>query len=95
MVSLEGITLPVVAVPNGSKPFVSLTSSNDRQIFERQTHTRRFRSETVCLMNWRFLYATISSFGKKFHNQNDIFLGDDEQDTVISDRPCSQKGKSR
>jgi two-component system LytT family response regulator len=44
MVKPDGITFAetINIVPNGLKPFVFLTSSKDRQIFERAKLTRSF-----------------------------------------------------
>jgi DNA-binding LytR/AlgR family response regulator len=81
-------------IPNGSKPFVFLTSSNDRQIFEKAKLTRPFSFLMKPFNELEILYA-IEMALEKFHNQNDVFLGDDEQDTVISDEYMFiKKGKS-
>lgn len=92
----EGITFAETmnVIPNGSKPFVFLTSSNDRQIFEKAKLTRPFSFLMKPFNELEILYA-IEMALEKFHNQNDVFLGDDEQDTVISDEYMFiKKGKS-
>jgi two-component system LytT family response regulator len=92
----EGITFAETmnVIPNGSKPFVFLTSSNDRQIFEKAKLTRPFSFLMKPFNELEILYA-IEMAVEKFHNQNDVFLGDDEQDTVISDEYMFiKKGKS-
>jgi two-component system LytT family response regulator len=92
----EGITFAETmnVIPNRSKPFVFLTSSNDRQIFEKAKLTRPFSFLMKPFNELEILYA-IEMAVEKFHNQNDVFLGDDEQDTVISDEYMFiKKGKS-
>jgi two-component system LytT family response regulator len=80
-------------VPNASKPFVFLTSSNDRQIFERAKLTRPFSFLMKPFNELEILYA-IEMAVEKFHNQNDAFFSD-EQDTVISaEYMFIKKGKS-
>ncbi|UQD56215.1 LytTR family DNA-binding domain-containing protein [Flavobacterium sp. K5-23] len=80
----EGITFAetINVVPNASKPFVFLTSSNDRQIFERAKLTRPFSFLMKPFNELEILYA-IEMAVEKFHDQNDVFFSD-EQDTVIS-----------
>jgi two-component system LytT family response regulator len=92
----EGITFAETmnVIPNRSKPFVFLTSSNDRQIFEKAKLTRPFSFLMKPFNELEILYA-IEMAVEKFHNQNDVFLGDDKQDTVISDEYMFiKKGKS-
>ncbi len=92
----EGITFAETmnVITNGSKLFVCLTSSNDRQIFEKAKLTRPFSFLMKPFNELEILYA-IEMAVEKFHNQNDVFLGDDEQDTVISDEYMFiKKGKS-
>jgi two-component system LytT family response regulator len=80
----EGITFAetINVVPNASKPFVFLTSSNDRKIFERAKLTRPFSFLMKPFNELEILYA-IEMAVEKFHDQNDVFFSD-EQDTVIS-----------
>ncbi len=69
-------------VPNTSKPFVFLTSSKDRQIFERAKLTNPFSFLMKPFNELEILYA-IEIAIEKFYNQNNVFLSE-SQDTVIS-----------
>lgn len=81
------------AVPNASKPFVFLTSSTDRQIFERAKLTQPFSYLLKPFNELELLYA-IEMAVEKFYAQQDVFLGD-EEDTVISEEYLFiKKGKS-
>ncbi|WP_299767247.1 response regulator transcription factor [uncultured Dokdonia sp.] len=81
------------AVPNASKPFVFLTSSTDRQIFQRAKLTQPFSYLMKPFNELELLYA-IEMAVEKFYAQQDVFLGD-EEDTVISDEYLFiKKGKS-
>lgn len=91
----EGITFAetINVVPNASKPFVFLTSSNDRKIFERAKLTRPFSFLMKPFNELEVLYA-IEMAVEKFHDQNDVFFSD-EQDTVISEEYLFiKKGKA-
>lgn len=80
-------------VPNAVKPFVFLTSSTDRQIFERAKLTQPFSYLLKPFNELEILYA-IEMAIEKFYAQTDVFLGD-EEDTVISDDYLFiKKGKS-
>jgi len=68
--------------PSISKPFVFLTSSNDRQIFERAKLTRPFSFLLKPFNELEILYA-IEMAVEKFYDQADTFLSED-QDTIIS-----------
>ena len=68
--------------PAASKPFVFLTSSNDRQIFERAKLTRPFSFLLKPFNELEILYA-LEIAVEKFYDQTDVFLSDD-QDTVLS-----------
>jgi two-component system LytT family response regulator len=90
----EGITFAetINVVPNASKPFVFLTSSTDRQIFERAKLTQPFSFLMKPFNELEILYA-IEMAVEKFYAQNDVFFG--EEDTVISkDYLFIKKGKS-
>lgn len=80
----EGITFAetINIVPNASKPFVFLTSSSDRQIFERAKLTRPFSFLMKPFNELEILYA-IEMAVEKFNDQTDVFFSE-EQDTVIS-----------
>ena len=69
-------------VPNGARPFVFLTSSQDRQIFERAKLTKPFSFLMKPFNELEILYALEMAF-EKFYEQTNVFMGDDE-DTVIS-----------
>ncbi len=80
-------------VPEATKPFVFLTSSTDRQIFERAKLTQPFNYLMKPFNELEVLYA-IEMAVEKFYDQNDVFL-DEEEDTVISsDYLFIKKGKS-
>lgn len=80
-------------VPNASKPFVFLTSSTDRQIFERAKFTKPFSYLMKPFNELELLYA-LELAVEKFYAQNDVFLSD-EEDTVISEEYLFiKKGKS-
>ena len=61
------------AVPNASKPFVFLTSSTDRQIFERAKLTQPFSYLLKPFNELELLYA-IEMAVEKFYAQQDVFL---------------------
>jgi two-component system LytT family response regulator len=91
----EGITFAetINIVPNASKPFVFLTSSSDRQIFERAKLTRPFSFLMKPFNELEILYA-IEMAVEKFNDQTDVFFSE-EQDTVISSEYLFiKKGKS-
>ena len=80
----DGITFAetINIVPNASKPFVFLTSSQDRQIFERAKLTKPFSFLMKPFNELEILYA-LEMAVEKFYEQNNVFLSED-QDTVIS-----------
>lgn len=80
----DGITLAesINIIPNASKPFVFLTSSQDRQIFERAKLTKPFSFLMKPFNELEILYA-IEMAVEKFYEQTNVFLTE-EQDTVIS-----------
>lgn len=81
----EGINFAetINVIPNKSKPFVFLTSSKDRQIFERAKLTKPFSFLMKPFNELEILYALEMAI-EKFYDQNHVFLSDN-QDTVISD----------
>lgn len=83
--SPDGISFAetINAVPNASIPFVFLTSSTDRNIFERAKLTQPFSYLLKPFNELEIQYA-IEMAVEKFYAQTDVFLGD-EEDTVISD----------
>lgn len=68
--------------PSASRPFVFLTSSNDRQIFERAKLTKPFSFLLKPFNELEILYALEIAI-EKFYEQTNVFLSDD-QDTVVS-----------
>jgi DNA-binding LytR/AlgR family response regulator len=91
----DGITFAetINVVPNASKPFVFLSSSTDRKIFERAKLTQPFSFLMKPFNELEVLYA-IEMAVEKFYSQTDVFFNEDE-DTVISDEYLFiKKGKS-
>lgn len=80
----DGITFAetITITPNAAKPFVFLTSSQDRQIFERAKLTKPFSFLMKPFNELEILYA-LEMAVEKFYDQTNVFLSDD-QDTVIS-----------
>ena len=80
----DGITFAetINAVPNSLKPFVFLTSSNDRQIFERAKLTKPFSFLMKPFNELEVLYA-IEMAVEKFYDQSNVFSSS-EKDTVVS-----------
>jgi two-component system LytT family response regulator len=80
----DGITFAetINIVPNKSKPFVFLSSSKDRQIFERAKLTQPFSFLLKPFNELEILYA-IEMAVEKFYAQTNVFLSEDK-DTVIS-----------
>ena len=80
----EGITFAetINIIPNAAKPFVFLTSSQDRKIFERAKLTKPFSFLMKPFNELEILYA-IEMAVEKFYSQPNIFLSE-EQDTIIS-----------
>jgi len=80
----DGITFAetINIIPKASKPFVFLTSSQDRQIFERAKLTKPFSFLMKPFNELEILYA-LEMAVEKFYEQNNVFLSED-QDTVIS-----------
>lgn len=91
----EGIVFAetVNIVPGAAKPFVFVTSCNDRKIFERAKLTRPFSFLLKPFNELEILYA-IELAIEKFYDQKNVFLGE-ELDTVIGhDYLFIKKGKS-
>jgi DNA-binding LytR/AlgR family response regulator len=79
--------------PNSSKPFVFLTSSTDRALFERAKLTQPFSYLMKPFNELEILYA-LETAVEKFYKQADVFLGE-EEDTIISeDYLFIKKGKA-
>lgn len=80
IVFAEAITL----IPNALKPFVFLSSSRDRQIFERAKLTRPYSFLMKPFNELEILYA-IEIALEKFYNQVNVF-SNDARSTVISEQ---------
>lgn len=80
----DGITFAetINIVPNASKPFVFLTSSQDRKIFERAKLTKPFSFLMKPFNELEILYA-LEMAVEKFYEQTNVFLSED-QNTVVS-----------
>lgn len=78
----EGITFAetITITPSVAKPFVFLTSSKDRQIFERAKLTKPFSFLLKPFNELEVLYA-IEMAVEKFYEQINVFVS--EEDTVI------------
>lgn len=81
----DGITFAetISIVPNIIKPFVFLTNSKDRKIFERAKLTKPFSFLLKPFNELEILYA-IEMAVEKFYKQPNVFVSE-HQDTVISD----------
>ncbi|NHN27867.1 response regulator transcription factor [Flavobacterium jejuense] len=90
----DGITFAetISIVPNALKPFVFLTSSKDRQIFERAKLTKPFSFLLKPFNELEVLYA-IEMAVEKFYDQSNVFVSE-HQDTVISDNYLFIKKKN-
>lgn len=90
----EGITFAetITITPNVAKPFVFLTSSKDRQIFERAKLTKPFSFLLKPFNELEVLYA-IEMAIEKFYDQTNVFLSE-EQDTVIGNSHLFIKKKN-
>lgn len=80
-------------VPNASKPFVFLTSSTDRQIFERAKLTKPFSYLMKPFNELELLYA-LELAVEKFYAQNDVFLNEEENTVISKEYLFIKKGKS-
>ena len=83
----------VSVTPNSSKPFVFLTSSTDRKIFERAKVTQPFSYLMKPFNELEILYA-LEMAVEKFYAQPDVFLGEEEGTIISEDYLFIKKGKS-
>lgn len=79
--------------PNTSKPFVFLTSSTDRKIFERAKLTQPFSYLMKPFNELEILYA-LEIAVEKFYAQPDVFLSEEENTVISEDYLFIKKGKS-
>lgn len=82
----EGITFAeaITITPNVAKPFVFLTSSKDRQIFERAKLTKPFSFLLKPFNELEVLYA-IEMAVEKFYEQNNVFAKEDLEAVIGND----------
>ncbi len=79
--------------PNASKPFVFLTSSTDRKIFERAKLTQPFSFLMKPFNELEILYALEMAF-EKFYAQQDVFFNEEENTIISEEHLFIKKGKS-
>ena len=79
--------------PKASKPFVFLTSSTDREVFERAKLTQPFSYLMKPFNELEILYA-IEMAIERFYGQNDVFLSDEEDTVISTEYLFIKKGKS-
>lgn len=91
----DGITFAetINVVPDAARPFVFLTSSTDRKIFERAKLTQPFSFLMKPFNELEILYA-IEMAVEKFYAQNDVFLSDEENTVISNEYLFIKKGKS-
>lgn len=81
------------AIPNAAKPFVFLTSSTDRTIFERAKLTHPYSYLIKPFNELEILYA-IETALERFYDQDDSFLGEEENTIISKENLFIKKGKS-
>ncbi|MBJ6369273.1 LytR/AlgR family response regulator transcription factor [Snuella sedimenti] len=81
------------AAPYVSKPFVFLTSSNDRQIFEKAKLTRPFSFLLKPFNELEILYA-IEMAVEKFNSQTNVFFSQEQNTVVTNEYLFVKKGKA-
>lgn len=82
----DGITFAetINAIPNASKPFVFLTNSQERQIFDRAKLTNPFSFLMKPYNELEILYALEMAI-EKFYEQPNVFLSENQNTVVSSD----------
>jgi len=93
--SPDGISFAetINSVSGKEKPFVFLTSSTDRKIFERAKLTHPFSYLIKPFNELEILYA-IETALEKFYEQPDAFLEEDKSTVISSESLFIKKGKS-
>ncbi len=81
------------ALPQTAKPFVFLTSSTDRKIFERAKLTSPFSYLMKPFNELELLYA-LELAVEKFYRQEDVFLNEVENTVITDEYLFIKKGKS-
>ncbi|EJL66843.1 LytR/AlgR family response regulator transcription factor [Flavobacterium sp. CF136] len=91
----DGITFAetINIIPNGLKPFVFLTSSKDRQIFERAKLTKPFSFLMKPFNELEILYA-LEMAVEKFYDQANAFHSEDQNTVVSNDSLFIKKNKA-
>ena len=91
----DGITFAetINIVPNGVKPFVFLTSSKDRQIFDRAKLTKPFSFLMKPFNELEILYA-LEMAVEKFYEQTNVFHSEDQNTVISNDTLFIKKNKS-
>ncbi|MBE8727859.1 LytR/AlgR family response regulator transcription factor [Flavobacterium hungaricum] len=91
----DGITFAetINIVPNSVKPFVFLTSSKDRQIFERAKLTKPFSFLMKPFNELEILYAMEMAV-EKFYEQLNVFHSEDQNTVVSNDSLFIKKKKA-
>lgn len=93
--SPDGISFAetINTVPGKAKPFVFLTSSTDRKIFERAKLTHPFSYLVKPFNELEILYALETAL-EKFYDQQDVFFNEEENTLISTDSLFIKKGKS-
>ncbi|KAF2514190.1 LytR/AlgR family response regulator transcription factor [Flavobacterium foetidum] len=91
----DGITFAetINIVPNSVKPFVFLTSSKDRQIFERAKLTKPFSFLMKPFNELEILYA-LEMAVEKFYEQTNVFHSEDQNTVISNDSLFIKKNKA-
>ncbi|MCV2484095.1 response regulator transcription factor [Flavobacterium sp. SH_e] len=91
----DGITFAetINIVPNSVKPFVFLTNSKDRQIFERAKLTKPFSFLMKPFNELEILYAMEMAV-EKFYQQLNVFHSEDQNTVVSNDSLFIKKKKA-
>ncbi|MFY0632037.1 MAG: response regulator transcription factor [Flavobacteriaceae bacterium] len=93
--SPDGISFAetINAIPERAKPFVFLTSSTDRNIFERAKLTHPYSYLVKPFNELEILYA-IDTAVEKFYNQSDAFLNEESATVISTESLFIKKGRS-
>ena len=91
----DGITFAetINIIPNGLKPFVFLTSSKDRQVFERAKLTKPFSFLMKPFNELEILYA-LEMAVEKFYDQTNVFHSEDQNTVISNDSLFIKKNKA-
>lgn len=91
----DGITFAetITIVPNGLKPFVFLTNSKDRQIFERAKLTKPYSFLLKPFNELELLYA-LEMAVEKFYDQSNLLTGKSQNAVISSEYLFIKKNKT-